>query len=121
MKPYKQTFSRRNLPCNLLFHFLRVVVLAGKLKILSRDKLAYLLLLNGKDRHAWSSMLVDRMTAKMNTQDQGRRILFYKVQTLRLFGGGLGNHEYVKPSQAHPQCLWIWCTPLHGCQWEGQR
>ena len=51
----------------------------GKLKLLRRDKLAYLLLLNGKDRHAWSSMLVDRMTAKMNTQDQGRRILFYKV------------------------------------------
>eukprot|EP00752_Nemacystus_decipiens_P009838 g8776.t1 len=48
-------------------------------KILSRDRLAYLLLLNGKDRHAWSSMLVDRMTAKMNAQDQGRRILFYKV------------------------------------------
>lgn len=52
-----------------------------KVKILSRDKLAYLLLLNGKDRHAWSSMLVDRMTAKMNTQDQGHRILFYKVTT----------------------------------------
>lgn len=50
-----------------------------KVKILSRDKLAYLLLLNGKDRHAWSSMLVDRMTAKMNVQDQDRRILFYKV------------------------------------------
>jgi len=58
-----------------------MLVLSGQLKLLSRDKLAYLLLLNGKDRHAWSSMLVDRMTAKMNTQDQGRRILFYKVDT----------------------------------------
>lgn len=47
-------------------------------EILAKDKLAYLLLLNGRERHAWSKMLLSRVQAKMK-EDQTHRVLFYTV------------------------------------------
>ena len=35
--------------------------------ILAKDKLAYFLLLDGRDRHAWSKLLLERMKEKMET------------------------------------------------------
>jgi predicted cupin superfamily sugar epimerase len=37
-------------------------------EILAKDKLAYLLLLNGRDRHAWSKMLLSRVQGQPRNQ-----------------------------------------------------
>mmetsp|Transcript_78009 Transcript_78009/g.224007 ORF Transcript_78009/g.224007 Transcript_78009/m.224007 type:complete len:335 (-) Transcript_78009:208-1212(-) len=54
--------------------------------ILAKDKLAYFLLLDGRDRHAWSKLLLERMKEKMETTGHRNidlslsRILFYKPE-----------------------------------------
>jgi len=55
-------------------------------EILSKDRLAYFLLLDGKDKHAWSKQLVQRIQEKMEIGRNGKgakiyedRVLFYTV------------------------------------------
>ena len=51
-----------------------------------KDKLAYFLLLDGRDRHAWSKLLLQRMKEKMETIGHRNidlslsRVLFYKPE-----------------------------------------
>lgn len=49
------------------------------MSIVSKDRLAHLLLLNGSDRVSWSEALMARVSADM-TADQSARTLFYKVK-----------------------------------------